>query len=259
MRTTRSKSARGAADPSLPITRLAVPMPAMFITMRGTPNFASAASSAAPTESLSATSHLHAMPPNSPATRCAPASLTSSTATLAPAAASARAVASPSPEPPPVTIATCPWMFICLLSGCRLSISARRLHPQHDRHRRVARGAAGEQTGAAAAQHQLLDQLDHRAQAGRALRMAPDQRRAVVVHLVLREAGLARERDVVDRERVVGLDRGDVLHRQTRVLQGVHRRGRRRHRHVALLDPRLAEAEQLDLDRTVLAQFARQF
>jgi hypothetical protein len=91
-------------------TRLAVPMPAMFITMRGAlPKAASAASSAAV--------HAGTVGHVAGAGRCRRSRrpraarrrwFTSSTATFAPWRANSRAVASPRPEPPPVTSATCP-------------------------------------------------------------------------------------------------------------------------------------------------------
>ncbi|MDT4874236.1 hypothetical protein FQZ97_1095240 [compost metagenome] len=113
---TRAKSSSGAALPSLPTMRLAVPMPAMFIRMRAGPWAAAALAMAAVTLSVLVMSQAQATPPISAATFSACAVLTSSTATLAPWRASSRATASPRPEAPPVTSAACPWMFMVVFA-----------------------------------------------------------------------------------------------------------------------------------------------
>src|SRR5207244_5453274 len=61
---------------------------------------------------------------------------------------------------------------------------------QHHRHGGIAGGAAGEQAAAAATQHQLFDQLDDGARPHGRLRMAPNQRAAVIVEAFERHAGL---------------------------------------------------------------------
>ena len=101
---TRSKSA-SAIGPSLPITRLATPMPAQFTSTRAGPWAAAALAIAASAEAASETSQITATPPISAATVSASFSLRSQTATLAPCAASRRAVAAPNPDAPPVTMA----------------------------------------------------------------------------------------------------------------------------------------------------------
>src|SRR5580693_9253118 len=109
MAMTRSKSASGIG-PSRPTMRLAGPMPAQLITMRGVPWSAAALAKAASVAAALVTSQVIAMPLMSIATSAAAFALTSKIATLAPASASMRAVAAPSPEAPPVTIAACPRM-----------------------------------------------------------------------------------------------------------------------------------------------------
>src|ERR1700722_17826128 len=106
---TRSKSASGIG-PSRPTMRLAGPMPAQLIRMRGVPWSAAALANAASVAAALVTSQVTAMPLISTATSAAAFALTSKIATLAPASASMRAVAAPSPEAPPVTIAACPRM-----------------------------------------------------------------------------------------------------------------------------------------------------
>src|SRR3990172_10805826 len=85
---------------------------------------------------------------------------------------------------------------------------------QHCRHGGIARRAAGKQAPAAATHCQFFDYLDDRAQARGSLRMAPDERTAVVVHLHQVESGFAREDDVVDGERIVCLENVVLLDRQ---------------------------------------------
>src|SRR5580658_10252011 len=109
MAMTRSKSASGIG-PSRPTMRLAGPMPAQLIRMRGVPWSAAALENAASVAAALVTSQVIAMPLMSIATSAAAFALTSKIATLAPASASMRAVAAPSPEAPPVTIAACPRM-----------------------------------------------------------------------------------------------------------------------------------------------------
>src|SRR5580700_3517629 len=109
MAMTRSKSASGIG-PSRPTMRLAGPMPAQLIRMRGVPWSAAALVNAASVAAALVTSQVIAMPLMSIATSAAAFALTSKIATLAPASASMRAVAAPSPEAPPVTIAACPLM-----------------------------------------------------------------------------------------------------------------------------------------------------
>jgi len=109
MAMTRSKSASGIG-PSRPTMRLAGPMPAQLIRMRGVPWSAAALAKAASVATALVTSQVIAMPLMSIATSAAAFWLTSKIATLAPASASMRAVAAPSPEAPPVTIAACPLM-----------------------------------------------------------------------------------------------------------------------------------------------------
>jgi hypothetical protein len=101
---TRSKSA-SAIGPSLPITRLATPMPAQFTSTRAGPCALDAAATAASAEAESETSQIAAVPLISAATLSASLALRSQTATLAPWAASRRAVAAPNPDAPPVTMA----------------------------------------------------------------------------------------------------------------------------------------------------------
>jgi hypothetical protein len=101
---TRSKSVR-AIGPSLPITRLATPMPAQFTSTRAGPCALDAAAMAASAEAASETSQTTATPLISAATLSASFALRSQTATLAPAAANRRAVAAPNPDAPPVTMA----------------------------------------------------------------------------------------------------------------------------------------------------------
>src|ERR1700685_4663867 len=119
---TRSKAASGIG-PSRPTMRVAGPMPAQLIRMRGVPWSAAALANAASVAAALVTSHVIAMPLMSIATSAAAFALTSKIATLAPASANMRAVAAPSPEAPPVTIAACPRMsmvgsFAVLLSIC---------------------------------------------------------------------------------------------------------------------------------------------
>src|SRR5580700_1769802 len=109
MAMTRSKSVSGIG-PSRPTMRLAGPMPAQLIRMRGVPWSAAALANAASVAAALVTSHATAMPLMSIATSAAALALTSKIATLAPASANMRAVAAPSPEAPPVTIAACPRM-----------------------------------------------------------------------------------------------------------------------------------------------------
>src|ERR1043166_10031959 len=80
---TRSKSANGIG-PSLPITRLATPMPAQFTSTRAGPWAFSAAATAASAEAASATLQVTATPLISAATVSASLVLRSHTATLAP-------------------------------------------------------------------------------------------------------------------------------------------------------------------------------
>ena len=101
---TLSKSANGIG-PSLPITRLATPMPAQFTSTRAGPCAFSAAATAASAEAASETLQVTATPLISAATVSASLVLRSHTATLAPSDASRRAVAAPSPDAPPVTMA----------------------------------------------------------------------------------------------------------------------------------------------------------
>ena len=61
---------------------------------------------------------------------------------------------------------------------------------------------------------QRPDQLDQAARAGRGLRVTVDEAAAERVHGVDVGAGLAREPEVVDRERVAGLDDVDVRERE---------------------------------------------
>src|SRR5580692_2415906 len=109
MAMTRSKSASGIG-PSRPTMRLAGPIPAQLIRMRGVPWSAAALAKAASVAAALVTSQVTAMPLMSIATSAAAFALTSKIATLAPASASMRAVAAPSPDAPPVTIAACPRM-----------------------------------------------------------------------------------------------------------------------------------------------------
>jgi len=101
---TLSKSASGIG-PSRPITRLATPIPAQFISTRAGPWALDAVMTAASAEAASETSQTTAIPPISAATLSASLALRSHTATLAPWAASLRAVAAPNPDAPPVTMA----------------------------------------------------------------------------------------------------------------------------------------------------------
>src|ERR1700693_4702417 len=55
-----------------------------------------------------------------------------------------------------------------------------RIDVDHHRHRRIPAGPALEQAAAAAADDQFLDQFNDRAQSGRPLRMAPNERAAVI-------------------------------------------------------------------------------
>ena len=103
--------------------------------------------------------------------------------------------------------------------------------------------AAREQPAAAAAVVQRPHQLDQAAGAGRALRVAVDQAAAERVHRVDVGAGLAREPEVVDRERVVGLDHVDVGDRQARVGERGGRGRDRRLRHLAARHAREAGRE----------------
>src|SRR5260221_1563370 len=128
---------------------------------------------------------------------------------------------------------------------------------EHHRHRRVARGAAMEEPDAAAAHDQLLDQLDDGAQPGRALRVPPHQRAAVIVHPLDRKAGLAAEDDVCDREGIVRLDRIHLVDADPGGRERAPRRGNRRGGHMGALDPRPAEAAQPHGDRLVARQLAR--
>src|SRR5215471_17024654 len=73
-----------------------------------------------------------------------------------------------------------------LLQTVGLAWSACRVHLYNHRATRVAGRAAREQTIAAATVDQLLDQLNDQAHARRSLRVAVDQRRAVVVEGVQR-------------------------------------------------------------------------
>ena len=82
-----------------------------------------------------------------------------------------------------------------------------------DGHCRVPGRAAVEQAGAAATEHQFLDQLDDEPQPGRPLWMAPHQRTAVVVQPPQFDAECAAEGDVVHHERVVRLDHVDLANR----------------------------------------------
>ena len=109
---TLSKSP-SAIGPSLPITRLATPMPAQFTSTRAGPWAAAALAMAASAEAASETSQITATPPISAATVSASLALRSQTATLAPCAASRRAVAAPNPDAPPVTMAA--WSFNCMV------------------------------------------------------------------------------------------------------------------------------------------------
>jgi hypothetical protein len=109
---TLSKSP-SAIGPSLPITRLATPMPAQFTSTRAGPWAAAALATAASAEAASETSQITATPPISAATVSASVALRSQTATLAPCAASFRAVAAPSPDAPPVTMTA--WSFNCMV------------------------------------------------------------------------------------------------------------------------------------------------
>src|SRR6185312_5519185 len=96
-----------AIGPSLPITRLATPIPAQFTSTRAGPWVAAASAMAASAEAASETSQISA------ATVSASLALRSQTATLAPCAASRRAVAAPNPDAPPVTMAA--WSFNCMV------------------------------------------------------------------------------------------------------------------------------------------------
>src|SRR5215467_6179701 len=104
---------------------------------------------------------------------------------------------------------------------------------------------------AAAPIDQLLNQLDDEAHAGRALRVTVDQRRAVVVERVERDVERAREVDVIDGERVVGLDHSHVVDAEPCVLQGLPRCGHGRHRHVGGPGTGLPIADHLDLDARI--------
>ena len=72
----------------------------------------------------------------------------------------------------------------------------------------------GEQPAATAAVMERPHQLDQAASARGRLRVTVDQAAAERVHRVDVRAGLAREPEVVDRERVVGLDHVDVRERE---------------------------------------------
>src|SRR5690606_35542389 len=87
------------------------------------------------------------------------------------------------------------WEGALPLSVPRASGRARADLDDH-RHRGVTGGAALEQAAAAATRGQFLDQFDDGTQPGRRLRMAPDERAAVIIHRLEVGAGLAREHDV---------------------------------------------------------------
>src|SRR4051794_34295643 len=80
----------------------------------------------------------------------------------------------------------------------------------HERRARVARRTPGEQPATTAAVVQRPNQLDQSARARWGLRVPVDQAAAEGVHGVDVSAHLAGEPEVVDGERIVRLDDGDV-------------------------------------------------
>src|SRR5579875_1770485 len=103
MSTTMRKRSSGKT-PSLPSTRIALPVPAQLTTMRSGPSD-SAISRAAATAFSSVTS-AGAERARSPSSRTTSSPLRSSTTTWAPASSSRLVVARPRPDAPPVTSAT---------------------------------------------------------------------------------------------------------------------------------------------------------
>ncbi|HKO25872.1 MAG TPA: hypothetical protein VJU80_00325 [Solirubrobacteraceae bacterium] len=93
---------------------------------------------------------------------------------------------------------------------------------------------------AAAALLERIHELDDPAGARRPLRMPVDEAAAVRVHPLGVDPGLAREPQVVDRERVVGLDQVDLVQREPGVLQRGRRGGHRRLGHLPRLHAREA-------------------
>src|SRR6266545_2263082 len=104
--------ARSCGVPSRPTVRAAQPMPAQLTTVRSGAPVPAAASTAAVTESSSATSVFTNRPPVSAATAWPSSSLRSATTAVAPAAARRRATAAPSPLAPPEMIAAVSFSFM---------------------------------------------------------------------------------------------------------------------------------------------------
>ena len=104
--------ARSCGVPSRPTVRAAQPIPAQLTTVRSGAPVATAASTAAVTESSSTTSVFTNRPPVSAATALPCSSLRSATTGVTPAAASLRATAAPSPLAPPEMIAAVPLSFM---------------------------------------------------------------------------------------------------------------------------------------------------
>ena len=119
----------------------------------------------------------------------------------------------------------------------------------------IASSAAGEETIAATEEHELLNHLNNAPACRRALGMAVNKGRTIVIHLHDIIACFSGEGDVVDGKGIVGLDGFHIADFQACLWQGHFGGwdGRRGHEHG--FDPRKTIGDDLYFDLWIRAQF----